>query len=467
MVITMPRDGSGGYSLTSNAFSTAVTGGTLVAGDANTVWADLVAATAASLCTDGQSTMSGNLKMGGQKITGQAVGTANTDGLTLGQAQNGAFDWGGVAAGADTITFALSPVITAYVDGQTFFFVASASPNTGAATLNINSVGAKAIQKAGAALVAGDIAASKVYAVTYYNNIFHLWSPVDLSSVALLAASNTFTAAQLVTLTAAGTALTLTSTDAGAASGPDLVFRRASASPAASDITGSFTFVGKDSGGNDTIYVKFNSFIADPTNGSEDGGFILTTLAAGADANWIFQSGEMYYSSLLSAKNIAGAINATQVYVGGHGTVAQRVNDIESTLTTSATTIPFDDTIPQNTEGVEVLSVAITPINASSVLYIDVSVQVGLSTTNTVTAALFVDATASAIDAMGESVDASTIRTIKFTHVVSAGSTSARTYKVNVGGASGTVSLNGIAGTTRRYGGVTQSTLVVTEVLPQ
>lgn len=464
------RDGNGGYSLPSNSFSVPVTGGTLVASEAAAVWADITTAIAGSVAADGQTTMSGNLKIGGNKITGLAVGTANTDSVTLGQVQNSGMKWGGVAAGtADALTFALSPVITAYADGQIFFFVSSASPNTGAATLNVNSVGVKSIQKKGAALAANDIAASKVYAVTYYNNIFHLWSPEQsLAALAALASANTFTAAQAISVTAAGTALTATSTDAGAAQGPDFILRRDSATSAAADSIGNILWRFEDSAGTDTLGVQLLGAIIDPTDASEDGELQAWAMVGGSAVKIAEIGNGIIVGVPTGDYKGTGTLNAEAgLYVNGHGTVAQTVCDTETALVTNATAIPFDDTIPQNTEGVEVLLLSVTPTNASSTLYIDVVVQVGLSTTNTVTAALFHATDASAINAMGESVDATTIRTIKYRHPVSAASTAARNYSVRVGGASGTVSLNGIAGTTRRYGGVATSTLCVSEVLPQ
>ena len=262
--------------------------------------------------------------------------------------------------------------------------------------------------------------------------------------------------------------MTITSTDPGASVGPVLDLFRDSASPAANDVIGAFAFTGKDSGGGTDTYGRIIAAIVDQTAASEDGQFVLQTAQAGTLTNCaIFEAGMRMGGAPSGGDKGLGTINTKGLYVEGHGTVAQVVADTELTLVTSATTMPFDDTIPQNTEGVEVLSVAITPINASSTLEIEVSTQVGSSTTTTVTAALFVDTTANALNAMGESVDATTIRTIKYIHRVTAGSTSARTYKVRVGGNAGTVSLNGINGASRRYGGVCTSTLTVREILPQ
>lgn len=71
------------------------------------------------------------------------------------------------ASGTDTYTATLSPAITAYVAGQKFQILFT-NANTGAATLNLNAVGALAITKNGAtALAAGDIPAGSIKILAY------------------------------------------------------------------------------------------------------------------------------------------------------------------------------------------------------------------------------------------------------------------------------------------------------------
>jgi hypothetical protein len=65
--------------------------------------------------------------------------------------------------------------MTAYVAGQHFYFKQAAGANTGATTLNVDSVGAKAITKKGTtALAAGDIPASAMVHVVYDGTQFQL-----------------------------------------------------------------------------------------------------------------------------------------------------------------------------------------------------------------------------------------------------------------------------------------------------
>jgi hypothetical protein len=74
------------------------------------------------------------------------------------------------ASGTDSITITLAKAPAAYAAGQKFSFKA-ANTNTGSATLNVNSLGAKTIKKVAAgalaALVAGDIVSGAIYEVTY------------------------------------------------------------------------------------------------------------------------------------------------------------------------------------------------------------------------------------------------------------------------------------------------------------
>lgn len=75
-----------------------------------------------------------------------------------------------VGGTADAITVTLASGITAYATGQLFRFTAAAD-NTGATTMNVNAIGAKAVRKissgADVALVDGDILDGKTYLVIY------------------------------------------------------------------------------------------------------------------------------------------------------------------------------------------------------------------------------------------------------------------------------------------------------------
>ena len=149
------------------------------------------------------------------------------------------------------------------------------------------------------------------------------------------------------------------------------------------------------------------------------------------------------------------------------GTVLQVVNYQTGAVATGTTSIPLDDTIPQNTEGTEFMTLAITPKSATSKLIIQVILQVSVSTTSWSYGALFQDSTANAIAAGLGFTDAATSgSSVVFTHYMTSGTTSSTTFKVRAGpnGAS-TMTFNG-ASSARLFGGVLASSITITEVVP-
>jgi hypothetical protein len=84
-----------------------------------------------------------------------------------------------VTSGTDTYT-GTTPKITAYYEGLTFKFKIS-NNNTGASTLNINGLGAKALVNFGAtALSADELEAGTIYEATYDGTNFQISSTTDL-----------------------------------------------------------------------------------------------------------------------------------------------------------------------------------------------------------------------------------------------------------------------------------------------
>jgi hypothetical protein len=120
------------------------------------------------------------------------------------------------------------------------------------------------------------------------------------------------------------------------------------------------------------------------------------------------------------------------------GKLAQAVTASSVTSGSTTANIPFDDTIPQNTEGLEILTLAITPKNASSTLQITATVTVSGGGLVSVAGALFVDSTANAIAANLNTVGGlGYFSSLTVVASISAGSTSARTYKLRIGNSTG------------------------------
>jgi len=150
------------------------------------------------------------------------------------------------------------------------------------------------------------------------------------------------------------------------------------------------------------------------------------------------------------------------------GDVVQVVSMQEVAMATGTTAIPVDDTIPQNTEGDEFMTLAITPTNANNKLIIDVSAICSHSVTNDrIIMALFQDSAADAIAVSGQHSQGEQpiTMTLKYPPTV-AGTTSETTFKVRIGGeagAGGTLTFNGHAGA-RKMGGKYISSITITEV---
>lgn len=151
----------------------------------------------------------------------------------------------------------------------------------------------------------------------------------------------------------------------------------------------------------------------------------------------------------------------------GAGAVVQVVNTITGAVATGTTTMPFDDTIPQNTEGDEYMTLAITPKNSANKLKIEVIAQITVSLSGQwLAGALFQDSTAGALAAgwAWSGTNNTAASGIVFTHYMTAGTTSATTFKFRAGRSSnGTVTFNGAAGG-RELGGIASSSITITEI---
>ena len=146
------------------------------------------------------------------------------------------------------------------------------------------------------------------------------------------------------------------------------------------------------------------------------------------------------------------------------GSVVQVVRFSTGAVSTGTTLTPRDDTIPQNTEGDQLMSLAITPLNAANKLLIEVVVNWSPSIDNSATFALFQDSTANALAATIDSLAATYTGRAVFSHYMTAGTTSATTFAVRGGQtAAGTLTFNGRSGG-RLFGGVLISSITITEI---
>ena len=159
---------------------------------------------------------------------------------------------------------------------------------------------------------------------------------------------------------------------------------------------------------------------------------------------------------------VAGASSAVQA---SSAKVIQVATYLTGAVATGTGTIPIDDTIPQITEGTEFMTLAITPTSVTNKLIINVTMQLDKNNANTLTVAMFQDSTANAIAAQFYGGLASgTSMPMSYTFSMTAGTTSATTFRVRAGSeAAGTVTMNGRGGG-RIDGGVAVSSITIYEV---
>lgn len=113
----MPRNGTGGYSLPSNGWNPAINGTAATAADWQQIANDIQSAIQQSVSSDGQTTMTGSLKMGGFVVTGLGAPTGTGQSLR----------WEQLTKGAD---IASANTITITVEGAVFSVTGTTTINT-------------------------------------------------------------------------------------------------------------------------------------------------------------------------------------------------------------------------------------------------------------------------------------------------------------------------------------------------
>jgi len=166
-----------------------------------------------------------------------------------------------------------------------------------------------------------------------------------------------------------------------------------------------------------------------------------------------------------TAANTVEVMNVATEAASGGGKVLQVVEVHDGAVATGSTIMPSDDTIPQNSEGNEWMTLAVTPASASNLLRIDTCVHMATTSDDQMIAAIFQDSTASALSASAYRQSAANkINSVYMTHYMTAGTTSSTTFKVRGGGMnSGTITFNGVS-SGRLFGGVLASFIIITEI---
>lgn len=158
---------------------------------------------------------------------------------------------------------------------------------------------------------------------------------------------------------------------------------------------------------------------------------------------------------------------STKAYVDSSKAYIKSEIGVTNAVATFTTVMPYDDTIPQNTEGGEVVTVSITPAASGNRLIIDAIITYAPTAAGNISIALFQDSTAGALAASSRYIPAGSLNVasqISIGHEMAAGTTSATTFKIRIGNNNaGTTTINGDTGA-RKFGGVCVSMIKVTEV---
>ncbi len=148
--------------------------------------------------------------------------------------------------------------------------------------------------------------------------------------------------------------------------------------------------------------------------------------------------------------------------------LVQVINSQVATTNSGTNRIPFDDTVPQNYEGNEFITVTVTPEDTTNKLIIRWEISVGVShVSGAYTAcALFQDDLVSALDTKGKFVFAGITDIIAGEYQMTAGQDAPITFKVHCGAAvAGTTYLNRNA-SGRAFGGTMHSSITVFDYQP-
>ena len=148
------------------------------------------------------------------------------------------------------------------------------------------------------------------------------------------------------------------------------------------------------------------------------------------------------------------------------GDIIQTRRTDTGAVATGSTTIPFDDTIPQITEGDQYMTQSITPVSSANLLAVSGEANLGNSVSNFTIAAIFRDAIANALAVSKNYVATAGADSTGILSVAQlAGATSASTFRLRAGpNAAATLTFNGSAGG-RLFGGTMNSYLQVQEIM--
>ena len=208
--------------------------------------------------------------------------------------------------------------------------------------------------------------------------------------------------------------------------------------------TAAITFVTADDTDDSTLEVSGGKFRV------KDSGIVAAKLASNA---------------VETAKINSGAVTAPKLQ---NGVTLQTVYSQTTSQTTvgSPYTIPLDNTKPQSSEGVEVLTASITPASATNKVLVEARLNGSTAGAATIVASLFRDSGADSISTVFVSSEGQAGTQISLTFQDSPSTTSATTYKIRAGYIStgSGYYINGGGDGSALFGGTVASWITLTEI---
>lgn len=230
------------------------------------------------------------------------------------------------------------------------------------------------------------------------------------------------------------------------------------------------TFTTAPPNASNNIVVQF--FTVGSVQEVADNAITLAKMAHGTDGNLITYDAAGAPAAVATGSSgqvltSAGAGSPpTFATLSGLGKIVQVVNVQDTDAGTSTNVITNDTSIPQISEGTEIMTLAITPTSSSNYLLINVEVNgVDSGGSLDMNVALFQDSTANALGAAVEFIAGGTGTGILFSHYMQAGTTSETTFKVRGGpGASGTMTFTGQHSGASLFGVAMKSSITIWEI---
>ncbi len=183
-------------------------------------------------------------------------------------------------------------------------------------------------------------------------------------------------------------------------------------------------------------------------------------LGIGSAAQYLRSDGTDAAWHALSAADLSGATPRANM---PPGSIIQSVRASTNAYSSHSTAIPADDTIPQNTEGEQVLTATITPTSTSTRVRCYVVLQVDGAAQEAI-AAIFRGAGVNALYAASSYANLDALNQLILDYEDVPGSVAAQVYNIRAGTNGGAaLTINGLSGG-RLFGGVCVSSILLQEI---